>query len=94
VYKVRLLLSKQFNEVLPYVSTPNGSSYQLNTPETRMISDVPVASAIRENDVPGGLQQLTLLFKYDILTAGLLIRVMYEQNFHFQPGPFRRSSPL
>jgi len=91
VYQVRLLLSKQFSEVLPYVLSPNGSSYQLDSSETRIISGVPVAPAICENDVPEGLQQLKLLFKYDILTAGLLIRVMYEQNFHLQPGPFRRT---
>jgi hypothetical protein len=37
----------------------------------------------------GALQHLALLFKNNVFTARLLVRIMYEQNLHPQPDPLR-----
>ena len=92
VYQIRLLLIQQSGKLLSCVRSPNSFSDQLKLPETRIGSDFPVAPAIRSHGMSGAFQHLTLLFKNNVFTARLLVRVMYEQNLHLQPDPFRRAS--
>ena len=79
---IRLLFAQQPLKISARIGGPKCSTRQADLPQTSIILDLPVAPLKENYLVSGVLEHLGFLLKDDVLSPGLLIRVMNENYFH------------
>jgi hypothetical protein len=82
VDKIRTVLSEQFRHFPSRLRRPDDLGSESQPAEQGLGVNFPIAAAIDNHLVSLVFEHLPFLLEYDVLASGLLVRVVYNQDFH------------
>jgi hypothetical protein len=84
VHNVWFLADQEQCKLLTCITGPHSLFHQSYTGQAGIRVNFVITSPVGHDFVSVALEHELLLLKYDVLSARLLIRIVYDQNFHYR----------
>lgn len=76
------VLLKQVRKVAVGIGSPDRAAQKANLAYDRIVLDLVVEAPILQNLVSGRSEHIAFQLEDDVLSSGLLVRIMNEKNLH------------